>query len=135
MNYLTFVKNWGKSDKMLKKCKSIGGIFMRKGTKKFFAMALAVTVALGTLTGCGSSGESKDTTSSGGNNEAVASGTEIAAESGDATLGLAPLPERTTLSIGFFAGSAHSMPWYVADQMGFFDALKLNISLSQADRR
>lgn len=41
---------------------------MRKGTKKFFAMALAVTVALGTLTGCGSSGESKDTTSSGGNN-------------------------------------------------------------------
>ena len=50
MNYLTFVKNWGKSDKMLKKCKSIGGIFMRKGTKKFFAMALAVTVALGTLT-------------------------------------------------------------------------------------
>lgn len=67
---------------------------MRKGTKKFFAMALAVTVALGTLTGCGSSGESKDTTSSGGNNEAVASGTETAAESGDATLGLAPLPER-----------------------------------------
>ena len=127
MNYLTFVKNWGKSDKMLKKCKSIGGIFMRKGTKKFFAMALAVTVALGTLTGCGSSGESKDTTSSGGNNEAVASGTEIAAESGDATLGLAPLPERTTLSIGFFAGSAHSMPWYVADQMGFFDALNIDV--------
>ena len=100
---------------------------MRKGTKKFFAMALAVTVALGTLTGCGSSGESKDTTSSGGNNEAVASGTEIAAESGDATLGLAPLPERTTLSIGFFAGSAHSMPWYVADQMGFFDALNIDV--------
>ena len=60
--------------------------------------------------------------------EAAAEGGEAAeSTSGETTLGIAPMPERTTLSIGFFAGSAHSMPWYVADEMGFFDELNIDV--------
>lgn len=43
------------------------------------------------------------------------------------TFGLTPLPEKTTLRIGFFSGSAHSIPWYIADQMGFFKELSIEV--------
>ena len=101
---------------------------MRKGTKKFFAMALAVTVALGTLTGCGSSGESKDT------NHLLVAIMKLwhleqrsQMRSGDATLGLAPLPERTTLSIGFFCrfSTFHAVVCCRSD--GIFDALNIDV--------
>ncbi len=93
---------------------------MSKG-KKIFTMLMAATVAFGLLTGCGSSENSNDSTDDATNE------TETSAKDGASTLGLTPLSERTTLSIGFFAGSAHSMPWYVADQMGFFDELNIDV--------
>ena len=99
---------------------------MGKG-KKIFTMLMAATLAFGSLTGCGSSGSSKDGTSSNTGNDDAANETGTSAEGGASTLGLTPLSERTTLSIGFFAGSAHSMPWYVADQMGFFDELNIDV--------
>lgn len=43
------------------------------------------------------------------------------------TFGLTPLAERQTLRIGFFSGSAHSIPFYIADQEGFFDELNIDI--------
>ncbi len=99
---------------------------MGKG-KKIFTMVMAATLAFGSLTGCGSSGSSKDGTSSNKGNDDAANKTDTSAKEGTSTLGLTPLSERTTLSIGFFAGSAHSMPWYVADQMGFFDELNIDV--------
>ena len=44
------------------------------------------------------------------------------------TFGLEPLEKKTTLSIGFFSGSAHSIPWYIADQMGFFKELNIEVN-------
>ncbi len=44
------------------------------------------------------------------------------------TFGLQPLEKKTTLSIGFFSGSAHSIPWYIADQMGFFKELNIEVN-------
>ena len=90
-------------------------------------IAMAAAVA---MTAC--SGSETETTAA-ATEAAEAAGDETAAEGGEAstsgetTLGIAPLPERTTLSIGFFAGSAHSMPWYVADEMGFFDELNIDV--------
>ncbi len=43
------------------------------------------------------------------------------------TFGLEPLEKETTLHIGFFSGSAHSIPWYIADQMGFFKELNIKV--------
>lgn len=43
------------------------------------------------------------------------------------TFGLKPLPQRETLRIGFFSGSPHSMPWYIAEQEGFWDELNIDI--------
>ncbi len=43
------------------------------------------------------------------------------------TFGLTPLEKPQTLRIGFFSGSAHSIPWYIADKMGFFEELNIKV--------
>lgn len=43
------------------------------------------------------------------------------------TFGLKPLDKRETLRVGFFSGSPHSMPWYIAEQEGFWDELNIDI--------
>lgn len=85
-----------------------------KKAKKILALLLCGVLALGLLTACGDSDSSSSD-----------SGETLSAE--ETTFGLEPLEERTTLSIGFFAGSAHSMPWYVADKLGFFDELNIDV--------
>jgi len=95
--------------------------------KKSLIYLLTASLMAGALMGCSSS-SSKDTASN--DKEIQAKTTSEDTEStgtGETTLGLTPLEERTTLSIGFFAGSAHSMPWYVADKMGFFDELNIDV--------
>ncbi len=59
----------------------------------------------------------------------MALGAMTVTASGEAqtTFGLTPLAERATLRIGFFSGSAHSMPWCIADQMGFFNELNIDV--------
>lgn len=44
--------------------------------------------------------------------------------------GLEPMPERTTLRVGYFAGSAHASPFYIADELGFFDSLNIDVEYS-----
>lgn len=56
--------------------------------------------------------------------------TALTAFAADTTFGLEPLSERQTLHIGFFSGSAHSIPWYIADQQGFFDELNIDVEYS-----
>ncbi len=104
---------------------------MKKNLNRRMAAALAAVMLAGSLTACGNSSDSAktttaQTTAAGSDTQAPAAGGEKTAE-GETTLGIAPLAERTTLSIGFFAGSAHSMPWYVADKMGFFDELNIDV--------
>ncbi len=45
----------------------------------------------------------------------------------ETTFGLTPMEKRTTLRVGFFSGSAHGMPFYIADKMGFFDELNIDV--------
>ena len=49
------------------------------------------------------------------------------------TFGLTPLAERTTLRVGFFAGSVHSVMFWVADKLGFFDELNIDVEYVQYD--
>lgn len=106
---------------------------MKKIFNRRILAAVGIAALMGSLTACGSSSSSTTTTAAATTAAATeAAGTEAAeateaAEQEGTTLGLTPLAERTTLSIGFFAGSAHSMPWYVADQMGFFDELNIDV--------
>ena len=91
--------------------------------------ALAAAAVLTACSGSGTETTAAATEAAAATEEgSQAEGGEAAeSASGDTTLGIAPMPERTTLSIGFFAGSAHSMPWYVADEMGFFDELNIDV--------
>ncbi len=109
---------------------------MRKILNRQILAAIAAAAMVGSLTACGGSAGSSQTTAAQTTAAAAkteAAGTEAAKEdaageaTGETTLGITPLAERTTLSIGFFAGSAHSMPWYVADKMGFFDELNIDV--------
>ena len=81
--------------------------------KKVLSLLLAAALMCAVLAGCS---EKKDD----GNNGEILDASETA-------FGLTPLPERTTLTIGFFSGSAHSMPWYIADKEGFFDELNIDV--------
>ena len=41
--------------------------------------------------------------------------------------GLEPMESRQTLRVGYFAGSAHAAPFYIAEQLGFFDELNVDV--------
>lgn len=101
--------------------------------KKTIAMILTVCMCGTMLTACGG-GAAKETTAAkaaettaAAVKEAAAKETEGSAETAGTTFGLTPLEERTTLRIGFFSGSAHGMPFYIADEMGFFDELNIDV--------
>ncbi len=110
---------------------------MRKSMR--WMAAAGIMLAISGLTACGGSTDAgtagtaaaqesqKEETKEGAGAAEDSERAEGTQSTGETTLGIAPLPERTTLSIGFFAGSAHSMPWYVADQMGFFDELNIDV--------
>lgn len=107
--------------------------------KKTLAWILALTLTGGMLAGCSGSGtktsgapEEKTTSAAASEAGKETAGKEAAGESAaeggnETTFGLKPLDERTTVTIGFFSGSCHSMPFYIADQMGFFDELNIDI--------
>jgi len=86
--------------------------------RKSLVLFLTVIIMVASLSGC--MGDSKDeNVSAGGNFEKE--GVVVN------TFGLEPLAERTTVTVGFFSGSTHSSPFYIADKMGFFDELNIDL--------
>ena len=81
--------------------------------KKLLSLVLSMALMCTLIAGCGP----KESENSGG---------EVL-DASETTFGLTPLSERTTLTIGFFSGSAHSMPWYIADELGFFNELNIDV--------
>lgn len=98
--------------------------------KRIFAIVLAITMAGAVLAGCGGgSGSQSSSAPEPVSASEPASTTETPApEQSGTTFGLTPLEERTTLRVGFFSGSAHGMPFYIADRMGFFDELNIDVT-------
>ncbi|WP_394961502.1 ABC transporter substrate-binding protein [Candidatus Allofournierella merdavium] len=87
--------------------------------KKLVATILALSMAL-SLAACG--GNSPASTAS-----TAGSGSTAVTEAGETTYGLTPFAERQTLRVGYFAGSAHAIPFYIAEQKGIFDELNIDI--------
>ncbi len=85
--------------------------------KKIVALLLAIAMMSTLLAGCAGAPA----------NDQAGTDQPAAKEDETTTFGLTPLDERTTLSVGFFSGSAHGMPFYIADQMGFFDELNIDV--------
>ena len=81
--------------------------------KKLLSLVLSMALMCTLIAGCGP----KESENSGG---------EVL-DASETTFGLTPLSERTILTIGFFSGSAHSMPWYIADELGFFNELNIDV--------
>lgn len=92
--------------------------------KKVFALLLALVLVLALFAGCGKTQPTEPA-------DSTPPETTQPADNGDeaagTTFGLTPLDERTTLRVGFFSGSAHGMPFYIADKMGFFDELNIDV--------
>ena len=81
--------------------------------KKLLSLVLSMALMCTLIAGCGP----KESENSGG---------EVL-DASETTFGLTPLSERTILTIGFFSCSAHSMPWYIADELGFFNELNIDV--------
>jgi len=58
---------------------------------------------------------------------ALFASTAVSAAPAKTTFGLAPFPRKQTLRLGFFVGSPLSIPFYIADQQGFFKELNIEI--------
>ncbi len=85
--------------------------------KKVVSLLLALSLIVMSFAGCGGTTPPETPPASGGSGPAES----------ETTFGLTPLDKRTTLRVGFFSGSAHGMPFYIADQMGFFDELNIDV--------
>ncbi len=84
--------------------------------KKLVSIIVMAAMSLSVFTACGESKNNSSNTS-----------TNFETVEGDTTFGLNPFAERQTLRVGYFAGSPLSLPWYIADQEGFFDELNIDV--------
>lgn len=78
---------------------------------------LALLLSVSCLSGCAQSGGQTSAASSAGGKSA----------DGKTTFGIKPFDQPQTLSVGYFAGSALSIPFYIADKEGFFKELNINV--------
>lgn len=92
--------------------------------KKVLAVLLSVSM-LFSLFGCGSSSSAS---SSSGTDTTTSNSTAGQTSSAKTTFGLKPMPEGTTLNLGFFAGSPLSYPFLFADKEGFFKELNIKVN-------
>ncbi|MGX8701732.1 ABC transporter substrate-binding protein [Caproiciproducens sp.] len=92
-----------------------------KNMKRALALFLTLAMICTTMAGCGGTADSASSAAS------SAEGSAAGTEKSGTTFGLTPLDKPTTLRVGFFSGSAHSMPFYIADKMGFFKELNIDV--------
>lgn len=88
--------------------------------KRLYAGILVIALALSALAGCGGNGSPSGEPGNGG-------GPGASGKSGETTFGIEPFDQRQTLRVGYFAGSALSVPFYIADKEGFWDELNIDI--------
>lgn len=94
--------------------------------KKLLSLVLAGSMIFG-LTACGG-GQKTESTSAAAEATVAAKEENAGTEDGGATtFGLKPFEERQTLRVGYFAGSAHASPFYIADVKGYFDELNIDV--------
>ncbi|WP_312692786.1 ABC transporter substrate-binding protein [Caproiciproducens sp.] len=87
--------------------------------RRLLSIILVLALSVSLLSGCAQSGDSTKSATTAASGE---KGTE-----GKTTFGIKPFAEAQTLSVGYFAGSALSIPFYIADKEGFFKELNINI--------
>lgn len=87
--------------------------------KRALVLGIAMTVL---LTGCNSPVKGNDKEPAEAAKQPVQSSSEENTE-----FGIGPMPERTTLRVGYFVGVQHALPIYVADQKGWFDELNIDL--------
>ncbi len=88
--------------------------------KKLIAMTLSLAMVL-SLAACGGGIKESSTPAP----VESSAGTDV--ETAATTFGLKPFETRQTLRVGYFAGSAHASPFYIADVKGFFDELNVDV--------
>ncbi|WHH60941.1 ABC transporter substrate-binding protein [Petroclostridium sp. X23] len=85
--------------------------------RRLLSMFMVLVLGVSLFAGCSSSQSNLSD-----KNESVA---PVSAK--DTTFGIEPFSSRQELRVGYFAGSALSIPFYIADNEGFFDELNIDI--------
>lgn len=97
-------------------------IRINKAWQKILVSLLALSFCVSGFYGCSFSGSSSSSQAT-SNADSVSSSKDGV----KTTFGLKPLSTKQTLRVGFFSGSAHSMPFYIADKEGFFKELNIDV--------
>lgn len=84
--------------------------------RKLLSALLILTLCTSLLSGCGQAQNSSEATSG-----------EKSSTGGKTTFGIEPFKDTQTLRVGYFAGSALSIPFYIADKEGFFKELNIEV--------
>ncbi len=97
--------------------------------KRGIATIIAAVLVISTIAGCGGSGNSKQEESAAPEaaaDEAAEPEGEAPAETAGTTFGIEPMENEITLSLGYFSGAMHALPWYIMEQEGWIEELGIS---------
>lgn len=97
--------------------------------KRGIATIIAAVLVISTIAGCGGSGNSKQEESAAPEaavDEAAEPEGEAPAETAGTTFGIEPMENEITLSLGYFSGAMHALPWYIMEQEGWTEELGIS---------
>lgn len=94
--------------------------------KRGIATIIAAVLVISMLAGCGSKKEENTPPQA---TQEAAEGTEAAEgneETAGTTFGIEPLENPIKLSLGYFSGAMHALPWYIMEQEGWIEELGIS---------
>lgn len=97
--------------------------------KRGIATIIAAVLVISTIAGCGGSGNGKQEEKAAPEavaDEAAEPEGEAPAETAGTTFGIEPMENEITLSLGYFSGAMHALPWYIMEQEGWIEELGIS---------
>ena len=94
--------------------------------KRGIATIIAAVLVISTLAGCSSGKKEENTAPEASTEETAEPETEEPGEAAGTTFGIEPMENEITLSLGYFSGAMHALPWYIMEQEGWTEELGIS---------
>lgn len=91
--------------------------------KRGIAAIIATVLVISTLVGCGSDKKEENVMPETTEEE---TGTTAESQKAETTFGITPMENEITLSLGYFSGAMHALPFYIMEQEGWLNELGIS---------